>query len=117
MHYTLLHEQSVKHYPNVLLLAALPKPHVFSCRIELVSDRELNKLQKVDENDKSGDTLITPQLDEKFKFCEVEYSMIGPVASKVSVRSVSMPNTEGGERFISYSSNFFYKVCQQIWIL
>lgn len=74
-----------------------------------MSDRDLNKLHKFDTNDQAKDAQCTPELDDKFKFCEVEYSVIGPVASKVSVRSVSTPNTNG-ERFVSYRSNFFCKV-------
>lgn len=85
-------------------------PRVFTCRIELNSDRDLERLRTPEDNAETKGDGYRGGLDSKYRWCEVEYTMPGPTASNVCVRSVSLPNTDRAEKFVSYQSHYFYKV-------
>nr|XP_039249286.1 uncharacterized protein LOC120326989 [Styela clava] len=85
-------------------------PRVFTCRIELSSDRDLERLRTPEDNAETKGDGYRGGLDSKYRWCEVEYTMPGPTASNVCVRSVSLPNTDRAEKFVSYQSHYFYKV-------
>ncbi|XP_076800423.1 uncharacterized protein LOC143445298 isoform X2 [Clavelina lepadiformis] len=78
--------------------AAQNSPRVFSCALQLASDRDLPNADVIDD------------VKRKFCWCEVEYTMVSNTASSVCVRSVHLPNTDRAEKFTCYSAHYFYKV-------